>query len=113
MLPHLNRLRAISQFLHFSIPPFLNSSTPKILLVDDDPVSLRIIRRALETAGMYEIRTATTGANCLMEARSFRPDLIVSDKVMPHMDGLEFCRRVKTDPSLSSTLFVILSGVTD
>ncbi len=85
----------------------------KILLVDDDPVSLRIIRRALESAGIYEIRTATDGAKGLMEARLFRPDLIVSDKVMPHMDGLEFCRRVKTDPRLSSTLFVILSGVAD
>ncbi len=85
----------------------------KILLVDDDLVSLRILRKALETAGVYEIRTATDGARGLAEALSFQPDLIISDKVMPNMDGLEFCRRVKTTNSLASTTFVILSAMTD
>ncbi len=81
----------------------------KILLVDDDPVSLRMMSKALEAT--YEVRTATDGARGLSEAIEFRPDLIISDQAMPHMDGAEFCRRVKADPSLSSALFVLLSAV--
>ncbi|HYM12469.1 MAG TPA: response regulator [Bryobacterales bacterium] len=85
----------------------------KILLVDDDPVTLRILRKALETAGIYEIRAATDGAQGWDVARAFLPDLIISDKVMPNLDGLEFCRRVKGEPSLAATRFVILSAITD
>ena len=85
----------------------------KVLLVDDDPVSLRMLQKALATTGLYEIRTATDGVEGLEKALKFQPDLIISDKVMPHMDGLEFCRRIKSESSLSTTLFVILSGINE
>jgi cyclic di-GMP phosphodiesterase len=85
----------------------------KILVVDDDPVSLRILRKALETTGLYEIRAATDGAKGWEAACSFRPDLIISDKVMPNLDGFELCRRVKAEPSLAGTRFVILSAIAD
>ena len=65
--------------------------------------------KALEAT--YEVRTATDGARGLSEAIEFRPDLIISDQAMPHMDGVEFCRCVKADPSLSSVTFVLLSAV--
>ncbi len=85
----------------------------KILLVDDDPISLRLLKRALETAGVYEIRTAPDGRTGLAEALEFVPDLIISDKVMPHMDGFEFCQRAKAEPALASSLFILLTSMSE
>ncbi len=46
-------------------------------------------------------------------AHQFKPDLIISKYYMPEMDGFEFCRRVKGDPELDSTLFMLLTGETE
>jgi response regulator RpfG family c-di-GMP phosphodiesterase len=89
------------------------SADAKILLVDDDPVTLRILRRALEATGAYDVRTASNGNEGLAAAEEFRPDLIISDRAMPLMDGLELCRRVKSQPELSSCLFVVLTSLTE
>jgi len=85
----------------------------RILLVDDDPISLRILKRALETAGVYEIRTALDGSAGLAAALEFLPDLIISDKVMPHMDGFEFCQCAKAEPTLASSLFILLTSTNE
>ncbi len=89
------------------------SAPARILLVDDDPISLRILRRALETGGDYEIRTAAGARAALDEAQRFLPDLIISDKIMPEMDGLELCRRVKAEPVLAGCIFVILTSLSE
>jgi CheY-like chemotaxis protein len=87
-------------------------SHARILIVDDDPISLRILVRALASRG-YEIRTAADGVEGLAAAIEFPPDLTVSDKIMPHMDGFELCRRVKAHPALASAMFVILTSGTE
>jgi len=89
------------------------STEAKILVVDDDPISLRVLRRALETAGVYEVRTASDATQGMTQALEFRPDLILSDRVMPGTDGIEFCRRAKAHPTLSESLFVIISAVAE
>src|ERR1041384_2020470 len=89
------------------------SDPAKILLVDDDPVTLRVLEKALKAHGAYQVRTATDGVKGLSEAISFCPDLILSDKVMPEMDGIELCRQVRANTKLASTLFVILSATSD
>jgi response regulator RpfG family c-di-GMP phosphodiesterase len=89
----------------------LNVST--VLLVDDDPTTLAHFRGVLEHEPALRVATAVNGKDGLARARELRPDLIISDYSMPEMDGFEFCQRVKQDPALAGSLFVVLSGFTD
>lgn len=68
----------------------------KILLVDDVPANLAVLTAALEPEG-YEILAAPNGATALKVAARAKPDLILLDIMMPEMDGLETCRRLKQD----------------
>jgi PAS domain S-box-containing protein len=81
----------------------------KILVVDDDKEIRFTTRHALETAG-YEVWEAENGAEALRLAAQLKPDLMLLDISMPVMDGLEVCRRIKSDPELASIFVVIVSG---
>jgi len=67
-----------------------------ILVVDDEPQITRVLKTTLSSRG-YEVRTAADGENALREMKGWAPDLIITDLRMPRMDGLELCRRVRTD----------------
>ena len=84
-----------------------------VLLVDDDPTTLAHFREVLEHEPALRVATAVNGRDGLARARELKPDLILSDYMMPEMDGFEFCQRVKDDPSLGGCLFVVLSGFSD
>jgi DNA-binding NtrC family response regulator len=68
----------------------------KILLVDDVPANLSVLTAALEPAG-YEILAVPNGATALRVAAKAQPSLILLDIMMPEIDGLETCRRLKQD----------------
>ncbi|HYY56212.1 MAG TPA: diguanylate cyclase [Pyrinomonadaceae bacterium] len=68
-----------------------------VLVVDDDPDKRMILTVALEMAG-YEVRTANDGEAGLSAVESYQPDLIVTDVMMPKMDGYELARRVRANP---------------
>lgn len=65
-----------------------------ILVVDDDPKITRLLQRALALEG-YSVETAASGATALEIVRGYDPDLVILDILMPGMDGLEVCRRVR------------------
>lgn len=67
----------------------------KILIVEDDEQVASILRRGLAYEG-YEVETAEDGVSALAKARDVRPDLVVLDLMLPGMDGLEVCRRLRT-----------------
>jgi two-component system KDP operon response regulator KdpE len=67
-----------------------------ILVVDDEPQITRVLKTTLSSQG-YGVRTAADGEDALHEMKSWVPDLIITDLRMPRMDGLELCRRVRTD----------------
>lgn len=69
-------------------------NTMKILVVEDELDMLRIIRLYLEKSG-YEVGVATDGQQALEELYNQNYDLIISDWMMPHMSGVELCRRVR------------------
>jgi two-component system, chemotaxis family, response regulator PixH len=72
----------------------------KILVVDDMKSELQLISNYLQQAG-YSVTTAENGAEALIKAKSDRPDIIVTDLVMPELTGLELCRQLKKESSTS------------
>jgi two-component system response regulator MprA len=68
---------------------------PKILIVEDEEQIASFLRRGLAYEG-YEVETAADGVSALSKARDMRPDLVVLDLMLPGMDGLEVCRRLRT-----------------
>jgi two-component system response regulator MprA len=69
--------------------------SPKILIVEDEEQIASFLRRGLSYEG-YEVETAADGTTALGKARDARPDLVVLDLMLPGMDGLEVCRRLRT-----------------
>ena len=74
-------------------------TVPLILIVDDNPTNLDILQARLR-ANKYEVITAADGEAGLAMAREKQPDLMLLDIMMPKMDGIEVCRRIKEDSSL-------------
>jgi diguanylate cyclase (GGDEF)-like protein len=68
-----------------------------VLVVDDDPDKRMLLMVALQMAG-YEVRTANDGEEGLLAVESYQPDLIITDVMMPKMDGYELARRVRANP---------------
>src|SRR6185369_6337353 len=81
----------------------------KILIVEDDANSRTYLERALKSQG-YSVESAANGVAGLEQANRSRPDLIISDILMPDMDGFELCRRVKTDEQLLGIPFVFYTA---
>jgi DNA-binding NarL/FixJ family response regulator len=81
----------------------------KILIVDDDRTMRTVLTRYLENRG-YQVEQVTSGAEALVAVAKNPPDLIVSDVMMPEMDGLEFCRHLRATPSGQLMPFIFLSG---
>lgn len=81
----------------------------RVLVVDDDPFTLTIMKKRLMMGG-YEIATATNGREALERVATFQPNLIISDWMMPEMDGREFCARVKEDIKGRPIYFILLTA---
>jgi sigma-B regulation protein RsbU (phosphoserine phosphatase) len=81
----------------------------KILVIDDDPTIRLVVSKALQKQG-YEVMLASDGQEGLELALQVCPALIISDWIMPGLDGLEVCRRVKASEKLTTTFFVLLTS---
>ena len=85
---------------------------PLILIVDDNPANVEILEMRL-TANNYQTITATDGEMGLKAVYENHPDLILLDIMMPKLDGLEVCRRIKSDPSLPFIPIILVTAKTD
>lgn len=83
-----------------------------VLIVEDSPVQAEALRADLEEAG-YDVTIARDGIRALARVASGRFGLVVSDIVMPGMDGYVLCRAIKGDPELAATPVVLLSSLSD
>lgn len=81
----------------------------QILVIDDDPAIRLVLTKALKKQG-YEVAVAKDGKEGISQAQLLRPALIISDWMMPLMDGLEVCRWVKSNLDLSTTFFILLTA---
>jgi response regulator RpfG family c-di-GMP phosphodiesterase len=89
----------------------LLNKTAKILVVEDDPTTLKIIVKILSIQPGFQIFTATNGREGLLSVRENNPDIIISDYSMPIMDGFEFCSAVKNNPEFSGIIFILLTAI--
>lgn len=82
----------------------------RILIVDDDKIVRIILSDMLEINGFKNIEKAVNGAEALEKAKVFRPDLILTDMMMPEMDGFQLIQAVRNDEVLSSTAIIVLTS---
>ena len=80
----------------------------KILVADDDPIFLQFTRSLLEDRG-YEVVTAEDGEQALAVVRRERPDLVVTDLVMPYKNGLEIIREIRAESTLRHIPVIVIS----
>src|ERR1700690_2950934 len=77
----------------------------RVLVVDDEPQITRVLRTVLSSQG-YQVRTAAEGESALTNFAEWRPELVITDLYMPHMDGVELCRRIR---AISTVPIIVLS----
>lgn len=82
---------------------------PKVLIVDDDADILEFVALNLYKEG-FKVYTASNGLEAIQRATDITPDLIILDVMMPEMDGIEACSRLRKIPSLDNTVIVFLSA---
>jgi DNA-binding response OmpR family regulator len=81
----------------------------RVLIVDDDRVIQQLLEVNLELEG-YDVQKASNGEEALEKVRSFDPDLVLLDVMMPKLDGREVCRRIKADPDTAGIPVIFLSA---
>jgi len=79
----------------------------RILAVDDDPVSLRVLVRHLEREG-HQVITARHGREALAKALHMSPQIVVTDWMMPHMDGIQLSKALRKNKSLGEALYILI-----
>jgi DNA-binding response OmpR family regulator len=84
---------------------------PLILAVDDTPEHLELLARVLESDG-YEPCLAASGLQALERIANAKPDLILLDVLMPGLDGMDVCRRLKADPATREVPVIFLTCMT-
>ena len=77
----------------------------RVLVVDDEPQITRVLRTVLSSQG-YQVRTAGEGESALANFGEWKPELVITDLFMPHMDGIELCRRLR---AISNVPIIVLS----
>lgn len=87
----------------------MNKEEIKILLVDDEPDILEIISFNLEKVG-YQVTTASNGLEALKQAKKTLPHLIILDVMMPELDGIETCERLRQDEQFQETIIMFLTA---
>jgi len=85
------------------------SSAPTVLVVEDDPVILRLLEVNFELEG-YRVLVAHDGAEGIEVARAERPDVVISDIMMPSVSGIELLETLKADPATASIPIILLSA---
>lgn len=81
----------------------------KILIVDDDPIEVKMLHTVLLKNG-YDIVTAGVGEIALNKIRDEKPDVVILDIMMPGMDGIQVCEKIKSDPATRDIQVMMVTG---
>lgn len=91
----------------------LPASALKVMVVDDQASMRAMVRHSLQDLGIKDIRDKAGPVEALAALRADRVHLIISDYMMPDMDGLQFLEEVRGDPVIGKTAFMMLTGSSD
>ncbi len=83
----------------------------KILIVDDEEKNIRLIELILKKSNDYIFESAVNGIEALEKAKSFSPDLVLLDIMMPEMNGYEACRRLKASPETRHIPVIMITAL--
>ncbi|MEO6244221.1 MAG: response regulator [Opitutaceae bacterium] len=84
-------------------------SAPSILVVDDQPINVQLLKRKLEREGI-QIATAFSGVEALEAVKKAKPDLILLDVMMPDMDGIEVCQRLQANEDTRGVPIIFITA---
>lgn len=84
----------------------------KVLVVDDEKDILQIVKYNLELHG-YEVETAENGVYAIEKLKTFKPELIILDIMMPHKDGIQTCIEIRANPEYDDILIIFLTALSD
>ena len=84
-----------------------------ILIVDDDPTIRKLIATTLEDVSGYRLQEAGDGLEAVERALQVRPQIVFLDIDMPRVNGIEACRRLRSDPATAEATIVMLTGDAD
>ncbi len=84
---------------------------PRVLVIDDDPTTLAVVKAGLERDGRFEVASAANGFDAGLAAATFKPDLIVMDSMLPDVDGAAVCRRLRSEDSARGIKILCVSSV--
>lgn len=90
----------------------MESNAKKILIADDEPDILEILKYNLQAEG-YEVITAENGEEALEKAKKEKPDLVVLDIMMPLKNGVQVCEILRSQPAFNDTLIMMLTALSD
>lgn len=82
----------------------------RILIAEDDPQGLELLEAFLSGTG-YEVKTATDGEDALRQLRSWSPDLILLDVMMPKISGFEVCKQLRGDPATQDIAVLMITAL--
>ncbi len=85
--------------------------TKKILIVENEEAILELLSEIFGDLGDYRILCARDGEEALRIARENKPDIILLDILLPKVNGYEVCKSVKSDPAMSQTKILMISGM--
>ncbi|MCX7682522.1 MAG: GAF domain-containing protein [Anaerolineae bacterium] len=88
------------------------ASGSTILIVDDDPAA-RLVMKALLAREGFELAFAESGAEALEKVSELMPDLVLLDVMMPHMDGFEVCRHLRSNPLTAQVPIIMVTALAD
>jgi signal transduction histidine kinase/HPt (histidine-containing phosphotransfer) domain-containing protein len=94
------------------IPDRLGKKPVNILIAEDSPTQAELLKHTLERRG-YRATIAVNGRQALESARAHKPTMLISDVLMPEMDGYELCRQIKSDPGLKNIPVILLTTLAD
>lgn len=83
-----------------------------VLVIDDEPDNFDVIETLLHDEG-YQLNYAPSGQRALERLDNFQPDVILLDVMMPDLDGMEVCRRIKADPQWQTVPIIMVTALTD
>ena len=81
-----------------------------VLVVDDDPFIRKLIATTLEDVSRFDIHEASNGLEAVAVARRELPALVFLDVDMPHLNGIDTCRQLRSDPATSGATIVMLTA---